>query len=288
MNPAIEQHIEPCIARLETHWHAPWLVGAMTHQGAWHYTEGMPNQDAFAIGKAGRATWLALSDGVSQKPLSHVGSALATRWVGDYLADKLATTPPSQRMLTMAVEAVRKRLGAHAGVQGKPINDYACTLLVAVLTEKSITVAKIGDGSVFAVESYRDGVGLASLVDSPHVGEGVVDLTHQAWKSHLRVRHLADRTAPPIHTVALSTDGANPYFFKTVHVGDEEERRGALNPELVGPQLARQLEARTPRNFIGYLASLMFLKPHVDEADDKTLLVATIPAKAPPCSNTTA
>ena len=260
----------------------------MTHQGAWHYAEGKPNQDAFVIGRSGRATWLALSDGVSQKDLSHVGAALATRWVGEYLADRLTATQPSERLVTGAVDAVRKRLSAYAALNRRPMNDFACTLLLAVLTDNAITVGKIGDGSVFALKSYRDGFGLAPLVDCPHVGAGVVDLTHDAWKAHLRVRHIADRTAPRIDTVALATDGANPYFFKTVNADDEQQRRGIFNPELIGSQLARQLEARTPRNIIGYLASLMFLKPHIDEADDKTLIVATIPAKAPPCSTTTA
>ena len=253
-------NIAPCIARLETHWHAPWLIGAMSHQGAWHYGAGMPNQDAFAIGRAGRATWLALADGVSEaKDFGHVGAALATRWSGEYLAEKLIATKPGERLLTGAVEAVRKRLSAHAGLQGKPVNEFACTLLLAVLTHHSITVAKIGDGSILAVESYRDGVGLAPLVDCPHVGRGVVDLTHQAWKSNLRVRHIADIASPRIKTVALCTDGANPYFFKVVNGNDEKHRRGAFNPQHLGPQLDRQLEARSPRNFIGYLATLMFL-----------------------------
>ena len=130
------------------------------------------------------------------------------------------------------------------------------------------------------LESYRDGVGLAPLVDCPHVGRGVVDLTHQAWKSNLRVRHIADIASPRIKTVALCTDGANPYFFKVVNGNDEKHRRGAFNPQHLGPQLSAQLEARSPRNFIGYLATLMFAEGHVDETDDKTLIVATLPEKA--------
>jgi len=71
--------VEPCIAQLETHWHSPWLIGAMSHQGAAHYAEGAPNQDAYALGKVKGATWIALADGVSTKPLSHVWSALLKR-----------------------------------------------------------------------------------------------------------------------------------------------------------------------------------------------------------------
>ena len=51
----------------------------------------------------------------------------------------------------------------------------------------------------------------------------------------------------------------SPYFFKVVNGNDEKHRRGAFNPQHLGPQLDRQLEARSPRNFIGYLATLMFL-----------------------------
>ena len=252
-----------------------------------HAAEGMPNQDAFAIGKAGRASWLALADGVSTKPLSHVGAALATRWAGEYLTDKLVAAKPSERLLTLAVEAVRKRLAAHAGLQGKPLNDYACTLLLAVLTANSVTVAKIGDGSIFAVEAYRDGVGLAPLVDCPHDGEGVIELTHQAWKSHLRVRHIADTG------IAGDQDGGALHrWCQSVLLQDRQRDGRAATARDVQPRAVRT--AARPAAGGARQAELHRLSRLADvpetprrRADDKTLIVATIPDKVP-CSPTTA
>jgi hypothetical protein len=276
------------LARIETHWHAPWLIGALSHQGTGHAAEGSPNQDAFAIGRVGDVSWMAVADGVSTKPLSQEGSQLAVTRLGEVLGRALMDgAMPSAKMLTDAYKVTHKAMAAHAKAKGQPVNAYACTLLAAIVTDKTITVAKIGDGSVLSLERCRDGSSLVPLIDTPHVGEGVVDLTHAQWINHLKVRHIADRTKPDISTVALCTDGADPYFFKTVDAHDPARRRAVLNPDRIGDHLVQGLAARGPRNAISYFASLLFLKPHVDESDDKTLIVATIPAEAPPCSPTT-
>lgn len=269
------------IARVETHWHAPWLIGALSHQGTGHYAEGKPNQDAFAIGSEGRTTWLALADGVSTKPFSHEGSNLAVRYLGEALTEALRNgAPASAHVLTGAYTHAHKRLALHARACGQPLNAFACTLLSALITDKAITVGKIGDGSVLGLENHRDGAALVPLLDTPHIGEGVVEFTHPQWLSQLCIRHIADRHKAGIGTLALCSDGADPYFFKAT--GDTT-RRAILNPDRIGINLRDGVGQRGVRNAIGYFASLMFLRPHVDESDDKTLIVATIPAEAPPC-----
>ncbi|MEQ1696203.1 MAG: protein phosphatase 2C domain-containing protein [Hyphomicrobiaceae bacterium] len=91
------------LARIETHWHAPWLIGALSHQGTSHAAEGSPNQDAFAVGRVGDVSWMAVADGVSTKPRSQEGSQLAVTRLGEVLGRALMDgAMPSAKMLTDA------------------------------------------------------------------------------------------------------------------------------------------------------------------------------------------
>lgn len=266
------------LARLETRWQKPWLIAGLSHWGQHHADIGLPNQDAFAFGSVGETTWLALADGVSSAPASGEGAAFAVAAFGVEIERRLKGRQTiSESQLKGAMEAARHRLANLAIKERRPITDYATTLLVAVLGEKSVTVAKIGDGYVLAVERHRQDAVLVPLAENGLQREGgeVIDLTHPQWLRHLAVRHIPDRQAAGIVTLALGSDGCSRYFVRTEAGQSGHERRAVLNAELIDRHLAASLSQLGPRCFFVYLANLLGNRQFVDEGDDRTLLIAT-------------
>lgn len=280
------------LARLETRWQAPWLIAGFSHWGHGHAEDGLPNQDAFACGAIGRTTWLAVADGVSAAPRSGEGAALAVQEVGAEIERSIKSKRRFDgRSLSSCIEAVRRRIAFHANRQKRQTVDFATTLLVAVLSETSLTVAKIGDGYVLGLEQQRDKAVLVPLAESalPHLGSEVVDLTHTSWKDQLAVRHIEDRVAAGIHTVALGTDGCSRFFHKAATLPDGTGRTVALNAELIDGHFASNLGRLGARNLFAYVAGLMGHRQFVDEGDDRTLLIASLhQGSGPPCFPSTA
>lgn len=280
------------LARLETRWQAPWLLAGFSHWGQHHAEIGLPNQDAFAFGSVRGTTWMAVADGVSAAPLSGEGAELAVRGVGELLESRLHIKAAADaKLVSGAIEGTRKRLQAHAVAAKRPLGDYATTLLVAVLTDNAVTVAKIGDGYVLALERDNTGATLVPLVENGLHREGgeVMDLTTPSWRTHLRVRHIPDRLAAGIDTIALGSDGCSRYFVRTEHPNDDARRKAVLNADLIDGQLGLNLNKLGARNLFVYLAQLLGHRQFIDEGDDRTLLIAThAGAKGPPCFPTMA
>lgn len=266
------------LARLETRWHHPWLVAGLSHWGQHHAEIGLPNQDAFAFGAVGKTTWLALADGVSSAPASGEGAAFVTTAFGNEIERRLrAKTPVGEKQVVSALDSTRFMLESLAKAQQRSLTDYATTLLVAVLSENRVTVAKIGDGYILAVERQRRDSVLVPLAENGMQREGgeVIDLTHPDWRRYLAVRHIADRQAAGIVTVALGSDGCSRYFVRTADAAAPNDRRAVLNADLIDQHFAESLAKLGPRCLFVYLANLMGNRQFVDEGDDRTLLIAT-------------
>ncbi len=290
MQPDLTPFATLSLARLETHWHRPWLVAGFSHWGQGHAELGLGNQDAFASGQAhdhrGDAyTWLAVADGVSAAKRAAEGATFVTATVGHEIAGRLAGGQTVGEIgLTQAISATRTKLATHAKACKAPLTDFATTLLVAVLGPQSITVAKIGDGYVLGLERTRGAARLVPLAETqqPRSDASVTDLTHASWKASLRVRHIPDRAAAGIDTVALATDGCDRFFVKAGTDG------ACLNADLIDTHLTQSLAQLGARNLFVYLANLMGHRQFVDEGDDRTLLIATAPTReTQPCSPST-
>ena len=264
------------LGRSETLRCGPWLIGAFTHHGHGHAAEGLPNQDAYRVGRVGDIAYMVVADGVSSAPLSQLGAELAvTTAVKELVLKARMSVPLHARTLESVFTYARMALEAEARRQKKPLSDFATTLLIAVMTKTSLLVGKIGDGSVLAVEEQRAAQTLVPLVDSPHTGDGVVDLTHRSWRTHLKCRLIADHATAGMNTLALATDGASGYFIVPSNTPTAAGERTALSPRYIGEELAKALRERQPRDMLGYFTALMFIKAQKDGYDDKTLTVAT-------------
>ncbi|MEZ5776637.1 MAG: hypothetical protein R3D33_18575 [Hyphomicrobiaceae bacterium] len=106
-----------------------------------------------------------------------------------------------------------------------------------------------------AVEADRAGARLVPLVDAPHVGEGVVDLTHRDWRKHLRSRHIPDLEAAGIATFAFATDGAAGYLMAASKTPTATGERTVLSTLYVHDNLGTALTKRGAQDLIGYLRS---------------------------------
>lgn len=213
---------------------ARWTVLASSARGAAHDATGLPNQDAHASTaatdppavvvavadghghfrhfRAGRGAELAVAvasrcAAERGRPLDALGSGaereayarstLAPAIVGAWRAAVSADRAESP--FTPEEEAVRSL--AH----DDPVIAYGATLLLAVLAERWVLVAQIGDGDVVALRA--DGV-----VDVPVPGDPTLDghyttsLCQETAVGSFRVA-VIDQVATPLIALMVATDG---------------------------------------------------------------------------------
>src|SRR5262245_33444886 len=133
-----------------------WVWAGARAIGTAHLTHGLPCQDAFVC-----RIWqedalpgvliAALADGAGSAECAEVGAQLATSLVADIVSEQLIEgTAPDRvaNVLRYAVGETRITLQLLAGHAGRMIDDYACTLLVAILSVDGGIVGQIGDGAV--------------------------------------------------------------------------------------------------------------------------------------------
>ena len=124
--------------------------------GTAHLAQGLPCQDAFVCriwqeGAHPPVLIAALADGAGSAERAEVGAQLATSLVADIVGEQLAEgIAPDQvaNVLRYAIGEARLALELQAGHAGRVIDDYACTLLVAILSVDGGIVGQIGDGAV--------------------------------------------------------------------------------------------------------------------------------------------
>lgn len=167
---------------------------------------------------------IAVSDGLGSAAHSEQGSQLACATVIDSIYHGvMESTTVSQRrgclptfrppqlsidmkdLLFDAFSEARNRLQQHADSEGKALRDFACTLLVAVVTPQGWHTLHIGDGAI--VGMYADGS--AQTLSNPDNGEYVnetVPLTNNEYFKHLRYAHKQE----VLSGIALMSDGVQP------------------------------------------------------------------------------
>jgi hypothetical protein len=129
--------------------------------GTAHVGQGLPCQDSVACRtwqRAGTASILiaALADGAGSAPRAEVGAALACSLFVDIVSeafDEGARMEECAETLRYAVAETRLALELKAGHDGREINDYASTLLTAILSPAGGVVGQIGDGAVVASDA---------------------------------------------------------------------------------------------------------------------------------------
>ena len=189
---------------------AAWTWAGARVAGTSHQAQALPCQDAFAcrVWQAGGAPPVliaALADGAGSAEMAEVGAALATSLVTEIVADALTEVLGRSSLadiLRYAVGETRQAIELKAGHDARAINDYASTLLVAVLSPTSGAIGQIGDGAAV----IDDGAGSWRPVHWPDHGEYANTtsfLTQNDALDQLRVATFDQ----PVRRVALFSDG---------------------------------------------------------------------------------
>jgi hypothetical protein len=141
-----------------------WVWAGARAIGTAHLAEGLPCQDAFVCRVHQEDTACppiliaALADGAGSAACAEVGAQIATLVVADIVSEVLmesATRDDVANVLRCAIVETQFALELEARDAARPIDDYACTLLVVILSANGGIVAQIGDGAVVIDDGER-------------------------------------------------------------------------------------------------------------------------------------
>jgi hypothetical protein len=204
-----------------------WRIARASIIGTGHIQANMPCQDSNYVMQVGDTVIIAVSDGLGSAAYSDRGSKFICKYMVEHLAQ--AITPPTPTLFELVSQSVsqfvtgaipqidmhatmiqaatesRTALMALASSEQNDLRDYACTLLVAVLSPDEWHVLHIGDGAVVGMTSATS----VKTLSAPDNGEFInvtVPLTSSDYQNHLRYTHGNER----LYGIALLSDGVQP------------------------------------------------------------------------------
>ena len=215
-----------------------WRIAAATAAGSSHAKDDTPNQDAvdYRLVEIGgeQVVVVAVADGAGSAPRSDVGSQIAVKNAVASIVGGINKRPvaaSSKHLATSlvrnAVKRAKNAVARYGREQGVSARELACTLIVAVSSERLTTAAQVGDGAVVA---FNIGSGDASTLCAAHTGEFANETTFitSRTRPHLvaSVGHVA---GADYDGLALITDGLQNLALK---MPEREPFMGFWNPML--------------------------------------------------------
>lgn len=263
------------LARLETNWVPPWLIGRIAQHGPWHYESGAPMDDSHIIGGTSEAFWMAAADGVGSQPLSRHGSSAACLALDMYLGSKLSSgSTPTRSLLLEAFDAAHKAIHARAAEDGRPPFEYSTTLAAVLIKNSTVIAAAVGDSGIAVGTNHEDHTGdqqftLTPFCSAPQPGRATYTIADPNWINYVASSEVH---APHINTIIVATDGANSFFLD-----------GASFKSDWPEALEGRVRELGPLTFVNTFAHFIQHQPP-ENHDDRTLLVAYRPPAelAPP------
>lgn len=205
-----------------------WRIARASVIGTGHIQANMPCQDSNYVMQVGDTVIIAVSDGLGAAAHSDRGSKFICEDVVKRLAQTITPPQPSiiesaiqplaefilgttnqtidmHAVMTQAVTASRAALIEVAHTAKHEPREYACTLLVAVLSPDAWHVLHIGDGAVVGIMSAQS----VKTLSAPDNGEFInvtVPITSSDYLQHLRYSHGIES----LYGIALLSDGVQP------------------------------------------------------------------------------
>ena len=189
-----------------------WTWAAAAAIGTSHMQSGTLCQDAFACrvwrSRSGSEVLVAaLADGAGSAERADGGAKLASglfvEVANELLADGADYLRGAGELIRRAATAARAAIEGRAAHEERDIDDFACTLLMALLHDSGGAVGQIGDGAIVATGGHK--VEWRALTWPQH-GEYLNTtrfLTEADALQHLRVEELTE----PVASVCLFSDG---------------------------------------------------------------------------------
>lgn len=205
-----------------------WRIARASVIGTGHIQAGMPCQDSNYVMQVGDAVIIAVSDGLGSATYSDRGSKFicedvvnriakaitppqptfiesVTQTVSQFITGVTPTPTDMRDVMIRAVSMSRTALIEFAQTAHHEPREYACTLLVGVITPDAWHVVHIGDGAVVGIESATS----VRTLSAPDNGEFInvtVPVTSSDYLQHLRYSHGTES----LYGMALLSDGVQP------------------------------------------------------------------------------
>lgn len=254
----------------------PWRYALASAIGSSHVRSGTPCQDASAcevFSPAGASTFVGVvSDGAGSAPLSQVGARLCCEHWRDaaaaLLAEGCGAAAIDRAFAGATLARFQAALARVARRAGRPVRDFACTLLFAAVDERSASFAQVGDGAIV--------VARPGLVETeyawvfwPQQGE-YVNQTCFASEPDAAAQMCFEQRHGVLDELALFSDGLQGLVL------DQRERRA--HGRFFGPMFTAV--RRAPPGRSGGLSRSLeaFLRSRPVESrtdDDKSLILAS-------------
>lgn len=250
-----------------------WRAVGASVVGTSHIKTGAPCQDSHHLEIVGAEPIVVMvaSDGAGSASRSEYGSAIACRELTDnirlYLEEGGCLVDITRERAAGWLDNAAAALGEEAAAAGVAVREYACTLLVAIVSESHAVFMQVGDGAiVFWVRGEDDWC----LMAWPQHGE-YINTTCFLTDPIARANFEFCLTTQPVDEIAVFTDGIEAlvlhYATQTVHSPFFDSVFPAVRA-LAEPGV----NAETSSRLADYLGSSA-ISDRTD--DDKTLLLAS-------------
>jgi hypothetical protein len=253
----------------------PWRIAMASSIGSSHLASDQPCQDSHfhldLADSSGRpVTVLVASDGAGSAALAEVGATLScqtfAKLVAAYLEAGGAVEKIRRPLVARWIAGVVYRLAMRAEADGFECQDYACTLLAAIVGAEAAAFVQVGDGAMVVSGASGDW----NYIFWPQHGEFAnttnfltSDDVFEALDFHV--------STEPVEEIALFTDGLENLVLNQAARAVHAPFFDSMFPS-VRHSTAAGHDAALSRDLEKYLAT-----PQIAErtSDDKTLILAS-------------
>jgi len=188
-----------------------WHVVAASVPGVKHIKVGKALEDAMAFRKRYGILMVAMADGAGSAKFGRQGAEIAVSKGLECLnrafprkcnRNRLYSRILNHRALLGALKETTKAIEENALANGLPTQDFACTLLLLIATQKTIAVAQVGDGAIIGRQRGGDLIALTR----PQTGEYINTTYFITTEKSQRRDYICEYQVPLSH-VAVFTDG---------------------------------------------------------------------------------
>ena len=254
----------------------PWRIAMASSIGSSHIASDQPCQDShFHIDLAdstGRpVTMLVASDGAGSASLADVGSKLAcqtfAKLVATYLESGGAVEKIRRPLVARWIAGVVYRLAMRAKADGFECQDYACTLLAAIVGAEATAFIQVGDGAMVV---SREAADVWNYVFWPQHGE-FANTTNFITSDNVFEALDFELSAEPVEEIAIFTDGLENLVLNQADRAVHAPFFDSIF-QSVRRSTAAGHDAALSRDLEKYLATARIAER---TSDDKTLILAS-------------